>query len=125
MPERTTRNQVVILVVDGEVVARNLAANKLHREGYTVLAAAHGRETLDLLRDFDGKIDLLIADLDTAKMDGLELCDAVAQASPETRLCAMSSDPAAAPRAARHNVPFLIKPLDPELLRQRFEDFLT
>ena len=63
MPERTTRNQIVILVVDGEVVARNLAANRLHREGYTVLAAAHGKETLDLLGNYDGKIDLLIAEL--------------------------------------------------------------
>ena len=125
MPERTARNQVVILVVDGEVVARNLAANRLHREGYTVLAAAHGRETLDLLRDYQGKIDLLIADLDNPKMDGLELCEAVAEASPHTRLSVMSGDPSAASRAARHNVPFLMKPLDPELLRREFKDFLT
>ena len=92
MPEQTARNQVVILVVDGEVVARNLAANRLHREGYTVLAAAHAKETLDLLRDYQGKIDLLIADLDNPKMNGLELCEAVAEASPRTRLSVMSCD---------------------------------
>jgi CheY-like chemotaxis protein len=125
MPEPTTRNQIVILLVDGEVVARNLAANKLHREGYTVLAAAHGKEALDLFRSYDGTIDLLITDIDCPKLDGLQLCDAIALESPKTRVCIMSSDGSATARAADSGLPFVVKPVDPELLRQHFADFLV
>jgi CheY-like chemotaxis protein len=122
MPERTDRRRTVILIVDEEVVARNLAANTLHRDGYTVLAAAHGREALDLLRTYSGRIDLVIADLDIPKMDGLELCDAVVKERPGIKTCAMSANAADRERASGRGLPFLIKPLDPELLRAQFPD---
>jgi DNA-binding NtrC family response regulator len=125
MPEETDRSQAVILIVDGEVVARNHAATRLHREGFTVLAAAHGKEALDVLRTYDGPIDLLIADMDILKKDGLKLYDQFLQERPEIKTCAMSAHASDRMQAAEHKVPFLLKPLDPALLRREFADLLT
>jgi CheY-like chemotaxis protein len=121
----TDRGKFVILVVDEEVVARNLAANRLHREGYTVLAAAHGKEALDLLRTYEGRIDLLIADTDIPKMDGVELCEAARAERPGIQTCTMSGNPSHKDRALNSGLPFLLKPLDPEFLRRQFKGFLT
>src|SRR5215831_14904503 len=107
MPEHAGRNSIVILLVDAEVMARNLAANKLNGDGYTVLAAAQGKEALDILRTYDGRIDLLIADLDIPKMDGLELCEAAVREQPGIRMCAMSANAAGAARAAEKGVRFV------------------
>ena len=90
-----------------------------------MLAAAHGKEALDLLRTYDARIDLLITDIDIPKLDALELCAAAAKERPEIKICAMSLDHAAASRAAEKRVPFFVKPLDPEILRQQFAHFLT
>ena len=125
MPQKEDRSAIVILVVDGEVVARNLTASRLHREGYTVLAAAHGKEALELLRTYDGTVDLLIADMDLAKIDGQTLWEAAAAERPGIRSCAVSADESAGARAAESRVPFLLKPLDPELLRRQFADILS
>ena len=125
MPGKKDWSAIVILIVDGEVVARNLAANRLHQEGYTVLSAAHGKEALALLRTYDGNVDLLIADMDLAKMDGQTLWGAVAAERPGIRTCAISANESDSARAAESRVPFLLKPLDPESLRSKFEDFLT
>jgi len=124
MPRQTDCGQVVILVVDGEVVSRNLTANTLQRAGYAVLAAAHGREALELVQTYDGRIDLLITELDIPKLGGLELCEAATQARPAMKFCAMSANASDSERARARNVPFVLKPLDPELLRREFEDLL-
>jgi CheY-like chemotaxis protein len=125
MPEQTDRSRIVILVVDGEVVARNHTALTLHRDGYTVLAAAHGKEALDLSRAYQGRIDLLITDLDVPKLDGLALCAAMASERPELKVLATSANEANAERATHRSVPFLLKPLDAELLRQKFSELLN
>ena len=54
---------LVILVVDHDVLPRNLLATVLQQQGYTVLAAAHGREAAALSQTYTGRIDLLIADV--------------------------------------------------------------
>src|SRR6478609_9119995 len=92
MPEQADKSRV-ILVVDGEVMARNLTAMMLHREGYTVMAAAHGREALDLSRTYDGQIDLLITDMDLSKLDGLQLCETLRSERSELAVLAISGRP--------------------------------
>jgi CheY-like chemotaxis protein len=125
MPVEPERNGIVILVVDGEVVARNMMATLLHRDGYTVLAAAHGKEALELSETYAGRIDLLITDIDVPRMDGLELCDAMRRERPELKVLARSGRASDARLAAERHVPFLLKPLDSALLRQKFAEILT
>jgi len=125
MPAHVDKSRIVILVVDGEVMTRNMTAMMLHREGYTVMAAAHGKEALDLSRTYDGQIDLLITELDTAKLDGLALCKTMRSERPQLSVLATSNHPADAERAAGECVPFLVKPLDAALLRQTLTEILT
>ena len=125
MPVHADRSRIVILVVDGEVMARNITAIMLHREGYTVMAAANGKEALDLSRAYDGPIDLLITEMDISKLDGLELCKTMRSERPQLQVLATSADRADVERAAGENIPFLLKPLDAALLRQKFADILT
>src|SRR5690242_6564271 len=107
--QTTDRSKVVILVVDGEVVSRNTAANRLHRDGYTVLAAAHAEEALDLLRSYSGTVDLVVADVNTRRMDCGQFCAEVAKEKPEIKTCVMSANGSDESRAVSAGVPFLLK----------------
>ena len=61
----------VILVADDEAVLRNIVRTLLHEEGYEVLAAADGNEALRLSRTHEGKIDLLLTDMEMPRLDGI------------------------------------------------------
>jgi DNA-binding response OmpR family regulator len=61
-----------ILVIDDDPYLRELARVILTDEGYTVCAAADGREALDKLAA--QQIDLCIVDVMMPKMDGIEFC---------------------------------------------------
>jgi CheY-like chemotaxis protein len=51
------------LVVDDEAVSRQVAYRILSEEGFRVLEAATGVETLDILRQANGRVDLLLLDM--------------------------------------------------------------
>jgi len=115
--------RATILVVDDEVVARNIVANLLHRAGYVVLAAANGKEALELSRNYPSRIDLLIADTAMPRMGGVELCEHVARERPEVKmllLCASQADEAVA--AGRWEC--LQKPVDNAVLRRTVNHLL-
>jgi len=61
----------VILVADDEAMLRNLIRTVLRREGYEVLAAADGKEALELSRAHKGPIDLLLTDVTMPHVDGI------------------------------------------------------
>jgi CheY-like chemotaxis protein len=58
-------------------------------------------------------------------MDGLELCDAMRRERPELKVLVRSGRASDATLAAERHVPFLLKPLDPAVLRQKFAEILT
>jgi CheY-like chemotaxis protein len=70
-----------ILLVDDEEVVRTIIAEGLRNAGYSVLAAAGGREALALLDAGDGA-DLLISDLSMPDMDGLTVVREVQRRRP-------------------------------------------
>ena len=61
-----------ILVVDDEVVIREMLSKLLQLEGYDVYVAASGLEALEILRS-DLNFDLLLTDLAMPDLDGLTL----------------------------------------------------
>ncbi len=71
-----------ILVVDDEELLRGLTSKILHRVGYKVLEARNGREALLIERKYRGQIDMLITDVVMPHMDGRQLFDRLAAASP-------------------------------------------
>ncbi len=64
-----------VLFVEDEDVIREMAGNKLKREGYEVFVAADGVEALELVEKNDP--DLIITDVVMPRMDGYEFFKSV------------------------------------------------
>jgi len=104
---------------------RNFVALVMRRQGYTVLSAADGREGLDKSLGHEGKIDLVIADLEMLGMNGVELCLRILDERPGTKALIISGadlDGIASPSGA---VAFLSKPFGPLELREKVRGLLA
>jgi len=75
-----------LLVVEDELRIRELAVHVLQQQGYTVLAASHGVEALELLKQASQHVDLVITDLVMPKMGGKELAAKVRALYPSIRI---------------------------------------
>ena len=71
MSQRTT------LIVDDEGAVRHYLKFLLRREGFDTLEAEGGNQAWDIVRQIDGKLDLLITDLTMPEGDGVSLTRAV------------------------------------------------
>lgn len=71
-PMRTT-----VLLVDDEELLRRLLSRMLLEAGFTVVDAENGRQALDIARDLDDKLGLVVTDLHMPVMDGLEFARAL------------------------------------------------
>ncbi|MBV9605137.1 MAG: response regulator [Solirubrobacterales bacterium] len=80
----------VVLVVEDEDAIREVARRVLERGGYQVLSAPGGPQALELVRERDGPIDLLLTDVIMPRMMGHELAAEVAALRPSTRVMYMS-----------------------------------
>ena len=102
-----------ILVVDDERISRRVAYRILSEEGYRVLEAENYPETISVLSQARGRIDLVMIDVVMPECDGVELARRVMEEWPDQRILYMSAHPAEV--LMRHglsslNVPFLAKP---------------
>lgn len=74
--EESTYSQLLgsghILVVDDEAELREIATFGLHRMGFQVIQAADGREALEVFKEKQGSIRLVLLDLTMPRMDGHE-----------------------------------------------------
>ena len=113
-------DQTVILVVDDEVLIRNIARIILEAEGYFILAADDGKEALEMSRKFPGTIHGVLSDVKIPKVDGLELAATILVERPGIKVLLMSGYV----DAPAENVPFLQKPFGPEVLKQRIRQIL-
>lgn len=66
------RGSGLVLVIDDEETARGLAVHMLERMGFEVLAAADGREGVELFRTSKANIRLVFLDMTMPHMDGEE-----------------------------------------------------
>ncbi len=105
------RGSGTILLVDDHAAVRSSVREVLRESGYRVVEAGDGKGALRLL---DG-VDLLLTDLKLPDMDGTALAATAAAARPGLKVAYMSGyawprDPGAE---------LLVKPTDPEELRER------
>jgi DNA-binding NtrC family response regulator len=115
-------DQPVILVVDDEVMIRNIARITLEADGYFVLAAHDGEEALHISRKFPGTIHALLSDVIMPKVDGLQLRERILTERPGIQVLLMSGNIDSAPP---FEVPFLAKPFDLWVLKDRIRQLLT
>ena len=111
-------NQGTILFVEDADQLRKFIAKFLVMCGYNLIVASGSREALQKATEFDGKIDLLLSDIEMPKMNGLELAVQSGKQRPDTKVLlvsAMDGD-----RLIINNGwAFLPKPFFPEDLKQR------
>jgi two-component system, NtrC family, response regulator AtoC len=101
------------LVVDDDELTREMLGEVLGRQGHEVIYAADGSEAVRKLAQ--GSFDLIISDIQMAKVSGLELLDAVARDHPDTPLILVTAyaEPKAAMDAmSRGAADYLTKPID-------------
>jgi nitrogen-specific signal transduction histidine kinase/ActR/RegA family two-component response regulator len=79
-----------ILLVEDEVVVRQLVAEILETSGYSVLPAGDGPSALELLRRHSGAVDLLVTDVVMPGMSGPEVATAVTAMRPGTQVLYIS-----------------------------------
>jgi DNA-binding response OmpR family regulator len=102
-----------ILVVDDEPVARRVAFRILSEQGFRVFEADRRDEVLQVLREAQGGVDLVMLDVVMPVTDGVALALEIRAEWPDQRILFMSAHPAQI--LAQHglrdlNVPFLAKP---------------
>jgi two-component system, cell cycle sensor histidine kinase and response regulator CckA len=118
--------ETVLLAEDSDVV-RRLLHEILTHQGYTLLEARHGAEALQLSREFQGKIDLLVTDMVMPHMSGRELAHHLAPERPEMKILYMSGYTEEA--IARDGVldpgtAFLEKPFTPASIARKVRELL-
>jgi CheY-like chemotaxis protein len=108
-----------ILLVEDEDAVRELTRQILRLNGYSVLQAARGHEALEVSREYDGCIDLLLTDVIMPQMNGRELADLLRKQRPELRVVYMSGyaeDAIVHQGALEPGVVLVEKPFNPEVL---------
>jgi two-component system chemotaxis sensor kinase CheA len=87
--------KVRVLLVDDSMTTRSLEQSILEAGGYAVTAAADGEQAWQLLQEHGA--DLVVADVDMPRMDGVALCEAIRESKrfrevPVVLLTARASD---------------------------------
>ncbi len=78
------------MLVEDEDPVRIFAARALRNKGYKVLEAKSGEAALDLIRDADETIDLLVTDVVMPRMDGPTLVRQVREIHPDMKVIFIS-----------------------------------
>ncbi|MFZ9898776.1 MAG: ATP-binding protein [Gemmatimonadaceae bacterium] len=76
------RGNQTILVAEDEAAVRRLIRTLLHREGYTILEAANGREALEIVASYQGPIHLVVSDVMMPELTGTALTKELHKAHP-------------------------------------------
>jgi CheY-like chemotaxis protein len=126
-PPRHEGGETVMLVED-EAQVRDLTERMLKQLGYSVLAAAHGKEAMDVSRAHPGKISLLVTDVVMPNMSGKQVADALLSSRPGLRVLYLSGY--ADNTVVHHgvldsNVDFLSKPFSREALAHKIREILS
>jgi PAS domain S-box-containing protein len=121
------RGSATVLVADDDDDLRRLMVQVLSRNGYQVLVAESGERALDVARDFDGAIDLLVSDVEMSELTGPELAASLQRVNPALRILLTSGTAEAT--VLRDLIPgtsaFLPKPFRPSALIDQVHDLLS
>jgi len=111
-----------VLVVDDEVLLRNMIRTLLSQEGYEVLVAADGNEAVEVARAHRGSIDLLLTDVEMPRLDGISAFQRISCERPTMKVLFMSG--ASTQSARLEQWPFLGKPFHLDVLLTIVSDIL-
>lgn len=123
-----TRGSETVLVVDDQESLCGLLCEVLRKAGYSVLPATSGQQALQLVRQHQQQIDLVITDMVMPQMGGRELTESLAGLKPHTKVLYMSgytdrAEDVTAVLSCGHA--FIEKPFTPEALLRKIKDVLA
>jgi CheY-like chemotaxis protein len=95
-PSASARGTETILRVEDDKAVRLLARRILERNGYTVLEASEGTKAIDLVKDYEGPIHLLMTDVVMPHMGGRAVAEAVTSLCPGVKVLYLSGYTASA-----------------------------
>jgi CheY-like chemotaxis protein len=117
-----------ILLVEDEPSLRESSKQLLEMGGYTVIEAADGDEALQTVREYDGRIHLLLTDIVMPGMTGHELAQKLVYQRPELQVILMSGYTGKAVgdnESLGQNALFLQKPFTRDMLRNKVLEALN
>lgn len=114
--------QPSILIVDDELLIRDLLYDFFNGQGWQTAIAENGEKALDILQS--RQIDLVLSDIRMPGMDGLQLTAEMKEAFPEIPVVLMTGYPSvdSAVTALRHKVAdYITKPFNINSLYKTIE----
>jgi CheY-like chemotaxis protein len=124
MPATTLRNPETILAVDDNPIVLSLVVTILEHAKFRVLSAPNGAEAIELSNATEGRIDLLLSDVDMPVMSGPALGEALEKSRPELRVMLMSGGANENLLALNHGWAYIQKPFLPTKLIEMTTQFL-
>src|SRR3972149_5832215 len=121
-------DRLTILLVEDDESVRSAFAALLEMKGFQVLRAADGLQALEVSRQYEGTIDVVISDCVMAKLSGPELGRRLKAERPEIKIIHMSgySDDTVPPHMTMHaEAVFLGKPVSLTVLLHTIEDLCS
>jgi CheY-like chemotaxis protein len=115
-----------ILVADDETSVVKVLIDRLNYWGYEVEAAADGQETLERLESFNPQ--LLILDLKMPKLGGMQVLEETNKKYPHIGVLILTASPSESTLKTcldKGAVDYILKPFNPEKLRESVERTLT
>jgi two-component system cell cycle sensor histidine kinase/response regulator CckA len=119
--------QGTIMLVEDDDPVRIFGARALRNKGYKVIEAKNGEAALDMIRNAEEKIDLLITDVVMPRMDGPGLVREVREIRPETKVIFISGYTEDAFRQrldSDSGIDFLSKPFSLKQLATKVRDVI-
>jgi PAS domain S-box-containing protein len=120
-------SETILLAEDSESL-REMAEEYLKSIGYTVLSAVSGEKALQLAKDFEGPIHLLLTDVVMPEMSGPELANQLASLRPGLMIIFTSGytdDAIARQGILDPEVAFIQKPYRPKALAKKIRQVLN
>jgi CheY-like chemotaxis protein len=112
-----------VLVVDDDPTILALTSGFL-AENYNVLTAANGKEALQMMKDYQGELDLLLSDFEMPGMSGIELATQLAAKRPQMKILLMSGFPGGT-LVLNEGWHFMPKPFVPSQMRLLIQGLIS
>jgi signal transduction histidine kinase len=125
-PQAETHNPAgrTILLADDNQGVRTAISNYLELKGYRVLQAEGGSQAIEIAKNVETPIELLISDVVMPEMSGSELAAELKKMLPDLKILLISGYTDEALRKRDEGAEFLSKPVKMEVLVQRISDLL-
>jgi CheY-like chemotaxis protein len=116
----TNRNLPTVLLIDDDLISREVIATLLTLNGYTLHTAESGAKALELLDSRKCAPQVILVDVQMPGLSGLRLIDELRARSKATIYAISGSKPADDLKAATDG--FLLKPFGPETLQKLLDE---